>query len=302
MSTFYNNREWDPRDKSKPRNSAGIALCRYNLKKKDIEILFVKKRCTYWYTTFVLGRYHQRDDKRLLFMLSRMTPEEKLIILTMDYKMIWDHNWQTHNFNPKFKNRKPATHNMDSSYDTKKMRFEELIKDHGNRLRTLISQSKNRPLIWEIPKGRKANDAENDVECAVREFEEETDIPKESYMFLPIKPITFSHRDGDVNYINKYYIAIPIAPIKCRLRFDMLDQISEIIDVRWFTEREAVLNNCAYINFLHKLFNICKKMNLEMKVPNIPNSPLLESIGNQDDDNQFYEDVPLSITRATNSV
>lgn len=300
MSTFCNNREWDPRDKSKPRNSAGIALCRYNLKKKNIEILFVKKRCTYWYTTFVLGRYHTRDDKRLMFMLSRMTPEEKLIILTMDYKRIWDHNWQTHNFNPKFKNRKPITQ-PDSSYDTKKLKFEELIKDHGNRLRTLISQSKNRPLIWEIPKGRKVNDAENDVECAVREFEEETNIPKESYIFLPMKPITFSHRDGDVNYVNKYYIAIPTAPIKCRLNFDMLDQISEIIDVKWFTEQEAVLNKCAYINFLHKLFNICKKMNLEMKVPNIPFYEAWE-LENQNDDNQFYEDVPRSITSATNNV
>lgn len=294
MSTFYNNREWDPRDKSKPRYSAGIALCRYNLKKRDIEILFVKKRCTYWYTTFVIGRYNTRDDRRLLFMLSRMTPEEKLIILTMDYRMIWDHNWQTHNFNPKFKNRKSPQ--QDSSYDTKRLKFEELIRDNGNRLRNLISQSKNRPLIWEIPKGRKDDISENDVECAVREFKEETNITKKSYMFLPMNPITFSHRDGDVNYINKYYIAIPTAPIRCRLKFDMLVQISEIIDVRWFTEREAVLNNCAYINFLHKLFNICKKINLEIKVPQ-----LKELEYQDDDDNQFYEDIPLSITSATNS-
>jgi 8-oxo-dGTP pyrophosphatase MutT (NUDIX family) len=284
-----NNKEWDYKDKSKPRNSAGIALCRYNFKKKDIEILFVKKRCTYWYTTFVLGRYNVRDDKRILFMLSRMTPEEKLIILTMDYKVIWDHNWQTHNYNPKFKNRKQIT--TQESYDAKRLKFEDLIRDNGNKLRLLISQSKNRPLIWEVPKGRKVSDAENDVECAVREFEEETDIPKESYMFLPIKPISFSHRDGDVNYVNKYYIAIPTAPIRCRVNFDMIDQISEIIDVRWFTERESQLNNCAYTNFLHRLFLTCKKTNLAMKVPEMKND-------------EFYEDVgtPRSITNATNNV
>lgn len=222
-------------------------------------------------------------------MLSRMTPEEKLIILTMDYKTIWDHNWQTHNYNPKFKNRKSIT--QPESYDAKKFKFEELIKDHGNRLRMLISQSKNRPLIWEVPKGRKVNDSENDVECAVREFEEETNISKESYTFLPINPISFSHRDGDVNYVNKYYIAIPTAPIRCRVNFDMLDQISEIIDVKWFTEYEAKLNNCAYTNFLHKLFSICRKNNMNIKIPTIE----------QDD---FYEDVemPLSITNATNNV
>lgn len=288
--TFHHNKEWDHKDKSKPRNSAGIALCRYNFKKRNIEILFVKKRCTYWYTTFVLGRYYTRDDKRLLYMLSRMTPEEKLIILTMDYKTIWDHNWQTHNYNPKFKNRKPIA--QPESYEIKKSKFEDLIKDHGNRLRTLISQSKNRPLIWEIPKGRKVSDTENDVECAVREFQEETNIPKECYTFLPVNPITFSHRDSDVNYVNKYYIAIPIVPIKCRLNFDMLDQISEIIDVKWFTEQETILNNCAYTNLLHKMFLICKKMNLSLKVPKAPE--------NQED--AFYENTPLSITNATNNV
>lgn len=285
------NLEWDYKDKSKLRYSAGIALCRYSFKKKNIELLFVKKRCTYWYTTFVLGKYNVRGNERLLYMFSRMTPEEKLVILSMNFETIWNHHWQTHNFNPKFGNRRPII--QAESYATKKAKFDELVlKDNGNRLRNIISRSKNRPLIWEIPKGRKHNNAENDIECAVREFEEETNIKKDSYMFLPMNPISYSHRDGDVNYTNLYYIATPIKPIRCRLNFDMLDQISEIIDVKWFTEQEAVLMNCAHTNFLHKLYMACKK--IISPIHKLPTSEI--SV-----DQHFYEDIPLSITNDTSN-
>lgn len=279
------NKEWDHRDKTKPKFSVGIALYRFNHKKHTTEVLFVKKRCTYWYTTFVLGRYNVKDDKRLLYMLSRMTPEEKLVILTMNFRIIWDHNWQTHNYNPKFV-RKPLI--QPDSYESREFKFKDLIKDHGNHLRLLISQSKNRPLIWEIPKGRKINNAENDVECAVREFREETNIIKEQYMFVPINPMTYSHRDGDVNYMNKYYFATPTGPIRCRINFDMLDQISEIIDVKWMTEQEAILMNCAHTNFVHRLFLSCKKIRPILNIP----EPKLSELS-------FYEDTPLSITNDT---
>lgn len=283
------NKEWDYKIKTKPKFSVGIALCRYNYKKKNIEILFVKKRCTYWYITFVLGKYELNDDKQILFMLSRMTPEEKLVILTMNYRSIWDHNWQTHNYNPKF-NRKTLVNQ--EFYDSKKNKFEALIRDNGQRLRVLISRSQNRQLIWEIPKGRKHNNSENDVECAVREFKEETNIEKDSYTFLPINPITFSHRDGDTYYTNSYYIAMPTRPIKCKLNFDMLDQISEIIDVKWFTEQEANLMNCGHPKFLHKLFLMCKKIRpINLSIDSI--------VSDVTDESSFYDDIPFSISSAT---
>ena len=140
-------------------------------------------------------------------------------------------------------------------------------------------------MIWEVPKGRKISTAENDVECAVREFKEETNISKEQYTFLPMKPITYSHSDGNINYINHYYIAIPTSPIRCRLNFDMLEQISEIIDVKWFTEREAILMNCSHTKFLHALYSSCKKIKPRLIVP--------------DTEISFYEDNPRSITSET---
>jgi 8-oxo-dGTP pyrophosphatase MutT (NUDIX family) len=222
--------------------SVGIALCKYNEEKHRIEMVMVKKRCTYYFTLFILGAYRLVDNKRLLYLFSRMTPEEKLIILTFNFETMWNHHWQTHNNNPKFNRKKIADFSV---YTAKKNKFDKLITDdNGKRIRNLISISRNSSLIWEIPKGRKDFDHENDIECAVREFQEETGISKDSYRILSeIKPFKTVERDGDTCYISTYYVAIPTKYIKLRIDFDMLDQICEIIDIRWISSEEIDLLN-----------------------------------------------------------
>jgi 8-oxo-dGTP pyrophosphatase MutT (NUDIX family) len=222
--------------------SVGIALCKFNEEKQRIEMVMVKKRCTYYFTLFILGSYRMGDNKRLLHLFSRMTPEEKLVVLTFNFETMWNHHWQTHNNNPKFNRKKIADF---SFYTAKKNKFDKLIADdNGKRIRSLISISRNSSLIWEIPKGRKIFDHENDIECAVREFQEETGISKESYRIVPeIKPFKTTERDGDTYYISTYYVAIPVKHIKLRIDFDMLDQICEIIDIRWISSEEVDLLN-----------------------------------------------------------
>lgn len=222
--------------------SVGIALCKFNEEKQRIEMVMVKKRCTYYFTLFILGSYRMGDNKRLLHLFSRMTPEEKLVVLTFNFETMWNHHWQTHNNNPKFNRKKIADF---SFYTAKKNKFDKLIADdNGKRIRSLISISRNSSLIWEIPKGRKIFDHENDIECAVREFQEETGISKESYKIVPeIKPFKTTERDGDTYYISTYYVAIPVKHIKLRIDFDMLDQICEIIDIRWISSEEVDLLN-----------------------------------------------------------
>lgn len=231
-----------PVNQIRRKYSVGIALCKFNEEKHKIEMVMVKKRCTYYFTLFILGAYRLSDNKRLLYLFSRMTPEEKLIVLTFNFETMWNHHWQTHNNNPKFNRKKIADFSV---YTAKKNKFDKLIMDdNGKRIRHLISISRNSSLIWEIPKGRKDFDHENDIECAVREFQEETGISKDYYRILPeIKPFKTVERDGDTYYISTYYVAVPTKQIKLRIDFDMLDQICEIIDIRWISSEEVDLLN-----------------------------------------------------------
>jgi 8-oxo-dGTP pyrophosphatase MutT (NUDIX family) len=61
---------------------------------------------------------------------------------------------------------------------------------------------------WGFPKGRRMK-AETDVECAVREFWEETNIPAEAYEVIPTKSYTevFTGTNG-VSYKHVYFVAL----------------------------------------------------------------------------------------------
>ena len=273
MSTtkkFKKNTEW--KYKMIKKESAGIALCRFNYKKNKHEILLVKKRCTYWYVSFILGLYKdKRGDqlrKYLLYLFSRMTVEEKMAIYSLDYEIMWNHCYPV-SWNPYQKKR--HIHNYET-YKEKKFIFDNLISDHGRKLQHILNISKNSSLMWEIPKGRKALPEENTIECAVREFEEETNIKKDQYKIVStIKPLIFTHRDENVCYINTYYVAVPTASIRVKINFDIETQVREIIDIRWLSEYDCNLLNCAQPGFIRQIFSkVCKK--ICFPTPYVPDS------------------------------
>jgi 8-oxo-dGTP pyrophosphatase MutT (NUDIX family) len=77
---------------------------------------------------------------------------------------------------------------------------------------TLINKyyytSKNNYISWSFPKGRR-NYKESDLNCAIREFEEETNIKRKYLEIKEHKKIYCENYTGDnsVNYEHKYYLA-----------------------------------------------------------------------------------------------
>jgi len=253
----WNKKEIQPTYK---KTSAGIALFR---KVGDqTEIVFVKKRYTYMFSLFVLGAYEYRDDKRLLYMFSRMMTEEKIMILKLNFDLLWNHIWMIDVNNPKFQKKKICNVEF---YKRKKNKFDQMINDNGKYLRKIINESKNSPLIWEIPKGRIVEN-ENLIECAVREFEEETGIKKKSYTLLPVKPIVMTYRDGNFHYKYYYFLAKsneteenlkrdPSIKINLRMNFNNIDQISELVDIKWLSLEQIKLLNSSCYKFHEKVFS-----------------------------------------------
>ena len=81
-----------PRGKQQRPNgysaSFGLACLRYN-KENEIEILLVKKRCTYMYASFLNGLYKKKDTSYINAMFNGMTQCEKNDILTLDFERMW---------------------------------------------------------------------------------------------------------------------------------------------------------------------------------------------------------------------
>lgn len=245
--------------KNKYKISYGIALCRYNKDKNNQnEILMIKKRYTYYYFSFVFGYYKKYNNKQLQYLFNNMTFGEKVDILSMKFSNIWYRLWLT---NPE---QNYNINKLDESncgnlkcYFRKKNKFESIfLRDNGKRLMRLINNSSNAETPWEIPKGGMENN-ETHLDCAIREFEEETNIATQDYNILwHIDPITVSHKDENIVYKSVYYIAYlnSNSNWKPKVKFDTCHQLGEIEQIRWVS-----LNEISFLNLNDKIKNRLKR-------------------------------------------
>lgn len=183
--------------------SYGISLIRKNNSKNRYEFLFIKKRITYAFITFVKGIYHKNIDNDIIHLLNNMTIEEKICIMSLNFSNIW---YMSYLSTPRYMSSKEI-----SKYENCKAKFEKrFLSDNGFRLKKLIQKSKSVESVWEMPKGMK-NKNESDINTAIREFSEETGIKKNKYRILwDVPRFEYSFVDENVEYKYIYYPAVMI--------------------------------------------------------------------------------------------
>lgn len=234
------------------RRSYGVACSRLSKAGSGApphyEILLICKRYTYSYNTFIHGRYDANNSEALVELFGGMTVDEKLDILSFNFMQIWYRVWLN---NP----------HRTVSYFVSKNKFESaFLVDSGARLRRLISRAGHSDKIWEIPKGRKKNKLELDIHCAIREFHEETGVPKAKYRIFPENTRTHSYVDDNIRYTNLYYLAFAPHNIQLTVDFALQDQVDEICDIRWASlEDIRVLDKTGKLSAVVKpMFNFMK--------------------------------------------
>ncbi len=234
--------------------SYGIALCRYNEQKnKRAEILMIKKRYSYHFFNFVFGRYKPNDTKYLQHLFDNMSFAEKIDIIGMNFENMWYRIWlnnptkhfdisDVYDYINGNKLTKPK-HNMSSadkykSFFQKKNKFEKnFMGDSGKKLRSIINNSSDAELTWEMPKGGK-QDNETNIDCAIREFYEETSIASNKYKILyDVGPIIDTIVEEDTIYQHCYYLAVVREGVNIfpKINFNNFEQISEIEQLRWIS-------------------------------------------------------------------
>lgn len=232
--------------KPKEKTSYGIACCRYV--NNQWEILMIKKRITYAFNNFVNGKYKSNNNAEIIRLLSGMTIEEKLDLLSLNFNQIWYRLWL---------NKKISL----SHFAICKNKFNNAFTlDGGSRLNKLIKKSTNANYIWEIPKGQKST-YESNIECAIREFSEETSITKDLYkIFLESKQ--YSYIDDGIKYTNIFYIGCInnnklLPSISCTNRH----QYTEISDIKWMNINliKSHVSHNALINIIDNIFAYLKK-------------------------------------------
>ena len=240
----------------RPRESTSYGIACFRVLDSKMQLLMIKKHCTYDFIEFSKGRYPQGDlrhnraiKKELCRKFSRMTIEEKLDIYSLDHHRIW---YRAH-FN----------YTGTRQYGRSLNKFTDMFirHDNGIQLRRLLNKSTNVRQIWELPKGRKEKKDEEDISCAMREFSEETNISRAAYTILHEPAIKYSYVDGGVNYKNKLYMAIANSNFEPKINLDDRAQVVELTDIKWADEAEAYYlceNNTTLIEPIKRAFALVK--------------------------------------------
>lgn len=203
--------------------------------KDRIKFMLIRRKHTLGFLEFIRGRYNIENVDGIIFLFKQMTNNEILSIGTNSFDELWKSVWKN--------NKSKLLHTME--YNNSKEKFNKLKIFNENYLNLDFYVEHVKPNYshpeWGFPKGRR-NIYETDLECAKREFEEETGFNFNEYVLLDkIKPIDekFIGTNG-VSYKHKYYFAVTNTNRKPVIDSNNPLQYDEIGDIGWFTYDEAI--------------------------------------------------------------
>ena len=217
-----------------PIISYGIIIFKLS---KEIETLMVQRKDSLTYVEFLRGKYDLENEVKLINLLNNMSNYEKEKILIFDY--LWNELWGENLVDKNIiKKNTQNIKRFQKEYHISKKKF-EYYKD---KLKLLINNSENKytDTEWGLAKGRR-NCYENDIDCAKREFLEETDLDSDDIIILECNPIKERFLGSNGNrYEHVYYIAIYNSDKKLKINIENYNQITEIKNIGWFNKEESL--------------------------------------------------------------
>lgn len=190
------------------------------------------------YTEFLRGKQEVEDEEYICKLLSNMTQEEQLRLIETPFEMLWTRLWG------------PGNDQHSLEYEQSKVKFDSLKRFE---LITKAMSHQTEP-EWGFPKGRRSR-GETDVACAIREFSEETNLPRESFVICP--NLIFEETFQGTNQVlqkHVYFLAVLRKPVDLTSKLTSM-QKREIRGISWkslaecrsltrphYTQRESMLH------------------------------------------------------------
>jgi 8-oxo-dGTP pyrophosphatase MutT (NUDIX family) len=222
-----------------PIISYGIILFTHDNENK-FKYLMIRRKDSFGFIDLIRGKYNTCNVYQIQNIVNEMSNSEKTRVLHEKFDKLWKDMWgDTHSSH--YKNEEV------SSYK----KFESLKNglNIGDKIVNIydivnISDTNWQETEWEFPKGRK-NFKEKDLQCALREFEEETGIPSGNVRvienILPFEE-TFIGTNHKA-YKHKYFLAY-------LNNHDSIDlnnfQKTEVSKLEWKTYDECLISIRPY--------------------------------------------------------
>jgi 8-oxo-dGTP pyrophosphatase MutT (NUDIX family) len=215
-----------------PIISYGVIVYRYNNDK--IEYLMIRRKDSFGYIDFIRGKYLIYNIFQLQNIINEMSINEKNKILNEPFDKLWKDMWgeTTHS---QYKNEEMVS---GKKFDIIKNGIE--IDNKHVRLSDIIDNSNTNwdETEWEFPKGRR-NFKEKDLDCALREFEEETGLSKNDIKIID-NIIPFEETFIGTNhksYKHKYFLAYANNLDLCNLTNFQKTEVSKL---EWKTYEQCL--------------------------------------------------------------
>ena len=136
------------------------------------QYLMIRRKDSFGFIDFVRGKYSVGNRMQMQNIVNEMSVEEKQRIVRTSFRELWVNMWGENNI--QYKNEEASScRKMEAikhgvTIDGEIVTLQQLVE--GSTTSWMETE-------WEFPKGRK-NNRESDIDCALREFEEETGINK----------------------------------------------------------------------------------------------------------------------------
>ena len=215
-----------------PITSCGIILLNVKCLPTDhtqVKVLMVQRKHSMAFTEFIRGKYDIENIEYIKKLISNMTIDEHEILRKYDFSNIWTIHWGI------------GRDHHSSEYETSLVKFNTLNKDEYFP----IGLNGYKESEWGFPKGRRHN-RENDISCALREFSEETNISRESFVICKnLKLDETFHGTNNIEYRHVYFIGLLNTEINLDTKFTN-EQEREICSIEWKT-----IDECSEITRPH---------------------------------------------------
>lgn len=195
----------------------------------DDNLLMIRRKDSLAYIEFLRGKYDIEDIQYILALLNGCSLDERKSLLMLTFDELWANLWSTDGVHKK------QTERMIKEYHNSKkkltnMQKSKLLHKLCDKCKDMYSEPE-----WEFPKGRRSS-RENNITCAIREFEEETDLSKDEYtLFDNLQPFSEEYTGSNgVRYKHIYYLALYKGSNHLSINPDKYEQFSEIGDIGWF--------------------------------------------------------------------
>ena len=223
-----------------PITSYGIILCRPT--EKGFQYLMLRRKDSFGYIDFIRGKYVQHNIEQIQHIFNEMSILERNRILEYDFDTLWEMMWGSIYVGNQFKNEEVASR---KKFDMLKQGFPSGNHDEIVYLKTIISNSTTNWIEteWEFPKGRR-NYQEKDLDCAMREFEEETGILQKDIIIvenvMPFEEIFLG--SNHKSYKHKYFLAYTLKEVDILKNY----QQSEVSKLEWKTLEDCLVSIRPY--------------------------------------------------------